>query len=256
MQELVKKICERFKVGSKGEIDTFCGMQVKRDRSKRILQLSEPSKVERMVEAYGMSEAKEKKIPICEDVSEPQQVCDPEIMSSYQQLVGQLLYLSTTVRPDLGHAAAVLSRHMSKPSKKHWSVAKGVLRYLKGTKGHGIVLGDLKQSDPSEIALEGYCDADFATDKETRRSRTGYLFMVNGSIIDWRSQLQSTVATSTAEAEYMSLAECVKKALWLRTMLAELLGKASQPVLIYCDNQPVLHMAKDLNCVSRTKHID
>ena len=256
VQFLVKKICERFKVGSKGEIDTFCGMQVKRSRSKRQLHLSEPSKVERMIENFGMGEAKEKKVPICEDVSETQDVCDQEILSSYQQLVGQLLYLSTTVRPDLGHAAAVLSRHMSKPSKQHWALAKGVVRYLKGTKDYGILLGDLNENGPTEISLEGYCDADFATDKATRRSRTGYLFLVNGSMIDWRSQLQSTVATSTAEAEYMSLAECVKKALWLRTILAELLGKAPQAIPIHCDNQPALHMAKDLNCVSRTKHID
>ena len=231
-------------------------MQVKRSRSKRQLHLSEPSKVERMIENFGMGEAKEKKVPICEDVSETQDVCDQEILSSYQQLVGQLLYLSTTVRPDLGHAAAVLSRHMSKPSKQHWALAKGVVRYLKGTKDYGILLGDLNENGPTEISLEGYCDADFATDKATRRSRTGYLFLVNGSMIDWRSQLQSTVATSTAEAEYMSLAECVKKALWLRTILAELLGKAPQAIPIHCDNQPALHMAKDLNCVSRTKHID
>lgn len=129
-----------------------------------------------------------------------------------------------------------------------------MIRYLKGTKHHGLYLGNLQQA--SDISLEGYCDADYATDKETRRSRTGYLFLVNGSLIDWRSQLLSTVATSTAEAEYMSLAECVKKALCLRTLLAELLGDEAKPVPIYCDNQPALHMAKDLNCVSRTKHID
>ena len=101
MRFLVMKICERFKVGSKGEIDTFCGMQIKRSRSKRQLHLSEPSKVERMIENFGMGEAKEKQLPICEDVSETQDVCDQETLSSYQHLVGQLLYLSTTVRPDL-----------------------------------------------------------------------------------------------------------------------------------------------------------
>jgi len=95
-----------------------------------------------------------------------------------------------------------------------------------GDKSIGIVLGDLKQNRSSEISLEGYCDADFATNKETKRSRTGYLFMVNGSITDWRSQLQSAESTSTAKAKYMSLAECVKNALLLRTMFVELLGKS------------------------------
>ena len=253
-QTLIKEICKRFKVGSMGEINTFCGMQVKRDRLKKILHLSEPLKIERMIEEYGMCEAKEKRVPISENLCEEDDECDPKIVSKYQQLVGQLLYLSTTVRPDLGFAAAALSRFMSRPSKRHWAIAKDVIRYLKGTKYHGIYLGNLHGA--SDITIEGYCDADYATDKETRRSRTGYLFLVNGSLIDWRSQLQSTVATSTAEAEYMSLAECVKKALWFRTLLAELLGVEAKPVSIYCDNQSTLHMAKDLNCVSRTKHID
>lgn len=122
--------------------------------------------------------------------------------------------------------------------------------------GHGILLRDLNGNGPNEISLEGYCDADFATDKAMRRSKTGYLFMVNGSMIDWRIQLQSTVAVSTAEAEYMSLAKCTKKALWLRTIQAKLLGKAPQAVPIHCDIQQALQMAKELNCVSKTKRID
>ena len=84
-----------------GEINTFCGMQVKRNRLKKILHLSEPLKIERMIEEYGMCEAKEKNLPISENLCEEEDECDPKVVSKYQQLVGQLLYLSTTIRPDL-----------------------------------------------------------------------------------------------------------------------------------------------------------
>lgn len=256
LDELMKKISDKFKIGYCGEISNFCGMLVQRDRNKRILHLSEPMKIENLLETYNMKDARDKSTPLQVQLESICDSCDVEVVTEYQRLVGQLLYLSTTVRPDLGHAAAVLSRFMSKPGREHWNAAKNVLRYLKGTKYYGIELGDRRNDDSLSMSLEGYCDSDYGTDCETRKSRTGYLFLLNGSLIDWRSQLQPTVATSTAEAEYMSLAECVKKALWYRTFVSEFLDSEAQTVTVYCDNQPCLQMTKDLNSVARTKHID
>lgn len=80
---------------------------------------------------------------------------------------------------------------MAKPTDTHWQAAKGVLRYIAGTPTYGITFGG------SNLKLEAYCDADCTGDIDTRRSTTGYVFLLNGGAISWSSRLQPTVAAST-----------------------------------------------------------
>eukprot|EP00963_Diacronema_lutheri_P011302 scaffold1360_cov595-Pavlova_lutheri.AAC.1 len=223
------------------------------------MHLSEAAKIDKMLEKFGMDNAKESRVPISECMKQGKEESDEELVVQYQQLVGQLLYLSTTVRPDIAHAAAVLSRYMSKPAQEHWKAAKRVLKYLKGTRTHGLCLGQHEpESANAEMGLEltGYCDSDFGTDVDTRRSRTGFLFLLNGSLVAWYSKLQKTVATSTAEAEYMAVSACVKEALWIRNFLGSLMNGTWDGIPILNDNQATLRMLNDLNSVSRSKHID
>jgi len=96
--------------------------------------------------------------------------------SRYAELVGSLLYLSTTKRPDIAFAVGVLSLYMSCPEEDHMRAAKGVLRYLRGTTRLGVAYGDDKP-------LQGYVDADWAGDIDARRSTTGFVFTLNGGHI-------------------------------------------------------------------------
>ena len=91
----------------------------------------------------------------------------------YAKLVGSLLYLSTTTRPDIAFAVGVLSRFMSCPEQDHMRAAKGVLRYLRGTTRLGVLYG-------GNEALQGYIDADWAGDIDGRRSTTGFIFVTAG----------------------------------------------------------------------------
>ena len=138
---------------------------------------------------------------------------------------------------------------MSKPTTDNWTTAKGVLKYLAGTVERGINYG------PSESELEGYCDADYAGDIDTRRSTTGYVFILNRGIISWSSRLQATVAVSTAEAEYMAAAQAVKEALWLRKLIADI-GIPLKTIQMYTDNQAALTLLKNPIASARSKHID
>ena len=169
----------------------------------------------------------------------------------YGELVGSLLYLMKGTRPDLSYSVGVLTRFMSKPTVEHWQAAKGVLRYIAGTKGVGIVFS----AQSSEGALHGYCDSDYAACVDTRRSTTGYVFLSAGGAVSWSSRLQPTVATSTAEAEYMSSAAAVKEALWFRH-LARDLQLGVKCVRIMGDNQAALKMIGNPVTSARAKHID
>ena len=166
----------------------------------------------------------------------------------YQELLGGLLYVATCTRPDISFAVGKLARHASAPTQAHASAAKGVLKYLKGTSQLGLRYA-------AAGALTGYCDADFAGNVDTRRSTTGYAFLLNGAAISWMSKVQPTVAVSTTEAEYIAAAMAAREALWLRTLVREL-GGGSTAVPMLCDNQGAIKLMHNPAGTARSKHID
>ena len=138
---------------------------------------------------------------------------------------------------------------MSSPTVDHWRAATGVLRYLAGTRDYGIVFGN------GGLEVQGFVDADYTGELDTRRSTTGYVFMLSGGAASWSSRLQVTVAVSTVEAEYMGAASAVKEALWLRK-LARDIGLEVGQVVIKGDNQGALKLLKHSMSTQRSKHID
>ena len=131
---------------------------------------------------------------------------------SYACDVGSLMYAMICTRPDIAHAVNVVSRFMSKPGKEHWKAVQWILRYLRHTSKFGLMF-DQRAANLEQIV--GYSDSDFAGDLDERRSLTGYVFQLCWSCVSWRATLQHTIALSTTEPEFMSLAETVKEAIWL-----------------------------------------
>ena len=127
---------------------------------------------------------------------------------------------------------------------------KHILRYLKGTIQHGITY--TKQSSGECVA---YSDAEWGRDLDDRKSTSGYLFVINGGPVSWKSKKQSSVALSTAEAEYMALASSAQEAVWMRQLSSEIGIEYTKPVIIYEDNQSAIAMTKNPQFHGRTKHI-
>ena len=96
----------------------------------------------------------------------------------------------------------------------------------------------------NEDGLWGYIDSDYVGDLDRRRSLTGYVFMLNGCVVNWKAALQHVVALSTTEAEYTDVIEAVKKALWLRGLISEL-GVVQRSVSVFCDNSSAIHLCKN-----------
>jgi hypothetical protein len=183
----------------------------------------------------------------------PKTVEEIEDMSkvSYASAVGCLMYAMVCTRPDLAHAVSVVSKYMANPGKQHWDAVKWIFRYLKGTTDYGITFVRQK----SDLSVVGYVDADYAGDLDDRRSTTGYVFTLTGGPICWKSMIQSTVAMSTTEVEYMAAAEAAKEALWLTGLVKEL-GIQQGGVSLHCDSQSAIYLAKNQVYHARTKHID
>lgn len=116
-----------------------------------------------------------------------------------------------------------------------------IFAYLKGTIDYGIEY----RSGGSEPELLGFSDADYASDIETRRSTTGYIFHLSNGPITWSSQRQKMVTLSTTEAEYVAAAAAAKEAKWLRKLLRDLRCLNEKETVLYIDNQSAIRLVKN-----------
>ena len=168
----------------------------------------------------------------------------------YRSLVGALLYTLGS-RPDVAAAVRKCSQYMAEGADSHWEAAKQVLRYLKGTKEKGVIY-----AREEKFTLKAFCDSDWGTDVDDRKSITGYVIYAQGGAIVWKSKKQPTVARSSAEAEYVSLADTVSELLWILMALRELGVTVEGEIPIFIDNQAAQAMAANPVNHERTKHID
>lgn len=122
------------------------------------------------------------------------------------------------------YAVSNVSRYLDCHDKSHWNAVKKILKYLKNTNHYGIHL-----KKEGSLILVGYSDADYANDIGSRRSTTGYIFMLSGGPVTWCSKRQQSVALSTTEAEYMAASDTTKEAIWLRNLLKDIGVKNSNP---------------------------
>ena len=138
----------------------------------------------------------------------------------------------------------------------HMSQAKRLLVYLKTTKNTGITYGRQKHGIIGHNIIFGYADADFASDLDSRKSTTGWVFMYNGGAISWRSHQQSVTALSTSEAEYMSISDAAKEARSLLKLNLSLDTNNQNNIKIFEDNRGCEKWTRTLSEPNRTKHID
>lgn len=194
-------------------------MTVTRDRKNRILRLGQRAYLEKILRDHKMTDCKAAPNPMetqhLED-SPPDYQPTAGFRLQYQSAVGSLMYAMLGTRPDLAYAVSVVSRYASRPNNSHWQAVKRILRYIKGTLALELTFkGSLR-------ALEGYTDADWAGDRDTRRSTSGFLFNLGSGAISWSSKSQPTVALSSCEAEYMGQTQAIKEAVWLKSLLDQL----------------------------------
>ncbi|XP_070036426.1 secreted RxLR effector protein 161-like [Nicotiana tomentosiformis] len=140
----------------------------------------------------------------------------------------------TCTRPDVAYALGVTSRYQANPGEEYWKVVKTILKYLKRTKDQFLIYGDF------ELKLEGYTDASFSSDRDGRKSISGYVFTLNGSTVSWKSSKQATIADSVSEAEYIAASEAAKEAVWMKKFLTEL-GVVPSIEAIAQAKEPRLH---------------
>ena len=170
----------------------------------------------------------------------------------YASAIGSIMYAMLCTRPDIAYALSMTSRFQKDPGEDHWTAVKNILKYLRRTKDLMLVYGG-----DECLAVTGYCDASFQTDTDDSRSQTGYIYMLNGGAVCWKSSKQESTADSTVEAEYMAACEAGKMGVWIREFIDELgiVPSIAEPMELFCDNTGAIANAKDYRASKRTMHI-
>ena len=157
----------------------------------------------------------------------------------YASAVGSLMYAMLCTQPNICLTVGMVSRYQSNPGPVHWQAVKRIFRYLRGTSD--LILcyqgGDLR--------LRGYSDVDWASDRDERKSTTGYAFLLNGATISWCSKKQSCIGLSTMESEYVACLAAAQEVVWLKRFFQSLwvTSLVDEAVKIYCDSMATLAYA-------------
>jgi hypothetical protein len=206
-------------------------IHIKRNRQERTIHISQPIKISNVLNDSQLC-LKDKEyisrpnsVPALPNLTlskemEPKNQEKKERMKlkPYRSILGQVLYISITARPDLATAVSNCGKYAANPGVKHWEALLMILRYLQGTQNLALKLGGIH----NKFILSGYCDADWGGDNDTKKSRSGVVIFLNNSPIYWSSKLQKCVSLSSTEAEYICLTTGATSILWNRSLLQEI----------------------------------
>ncbi|GJR34394.1 retrotransposon protein, putative, ty1-copia subclass [Tanacetum coccineum] len=222
-----------FTMKDLGEAAFILGIKIYRDRSKRLVGLCQSAYMDKILKRYRMDNSKRGHIPMQErlDLNKTQGASTSEEVKRMQNVpyasaVGSIMY-----------ATAV----------------KTILKYLRNTKDMFLVYGG---NPEAELRVECYCDAGFETDRDDTKSQTGYVFILNGGAVDWKSSKQSTTAMSATEAEYIAASEAAMEAVWIRKFISGLgiVPTINEPIKMFCDNSAALHFANEPGVQRGARH--
>jgi len=187
----------------------------------------------------------------------------------YMSLIRALMYTAIGTQPDIAFAVGALSRFLSNPGRQHWNEVKCVLSYLKGTSDYAICYSSEKSLTGEVISylcsvgiqlteglMKGFCDLDWAGCIDTRCSTSGFVWIMGGGVICWRSKLQTIVALLSTETEYVGATPAVQEVVWLRDLLCELGITDTSLSILNMDNRGVVSLTCRAGDSNWTKHIN
>jgi hypothetical protein len=176
---------------------------------------------------------------------------NPSMQRHYQSMVGSLMYTMLRSRPNICFSINKLSQFGSNPDEEHLTAAVHILQYLKKMRNLQLVYDRYGGSE-----FCGWSNSDWASDPDTRRSTTGYVFQINGGSIAWATQKQHTIVLSSMESEYMAISESAKHTVLTIQLLHNLKIEVDLLISIHCNLKGARDIASNNVFHKCTKHID
>ena len=264
---MIKDLQKTFAMTVEGDVSAFLGIQFERSKDNSTITLTQRGLIDRIIEATGLQDCKPDNTPAASDPLGTDPEGEPfQEKWSYASLVGMLLYLASNSRPDIAFAVHQCARFTHNPKQSHAKAVKRIVRYLKGTRSRGMIL-----KPSGHLTIDCYVDADFAglygaeddQDPLCVKSRTGYVLTLADCPLLWVSKLQSLIAVSTMEAEYIALSTALRDLVPMRELIKEVAAALGLTEAMKCrtyskvfeDNNGCLTLATAPKLTPRSKHI-
>ncbi|GJR41220.1 retrotransposon protein, putative, ty1-copia subclass [Tanacetum coccineum] len=235
-------------------------IKIYQDRSKRLIGLCQSAYIEKILKRFYMENSKRGTIPMQENLklSKSQGASTPAEIRRMQNIpytsaVGSIMYVVRCTRPDVAFAQNITSQFQQNPGDDHWTAVKNILKYLQNTKDMFVVYGgDTKR----ELRVSCYTDVGYLMDADDMKSQTGYVFILNGGVVNWKSTKKSIFATSSTDAEYIAAFDASKEAVWIRKFIYGLgvVPTIEEPINMYYDNTIAIAIVKDHVVTKGARH--
>lgn len=250
--EIKKVFSSEFEMTDFQDVKSFLGLNIRRDMQEGTMTIDQRAYIQSVLERFGMDGCKPSPIPMEPHLKLMKGSKEQTTDKPYRELVGCLMYLMVTSRPDICVAVSYFAGFQCGATEEHWVHLKRVLRYLKGTIDYKMVY---RRTESVEM-LEAYADADWGNDPNDRRSVSGFVIKLFGSTVTWATKKQSSVALSTTEAELMALCQVSCEVVWILNLLNSVDVKVQEPVTVYEDNQPCISVTEEPRKHKRMKHVE
>nr|GEY61478.1 hypothetical protein [Tanacetum cinerariifolium] len=242
-----------FSMKELGEAAYILGIKIYRDRSKRLIGLSQSAYIDKILKKYNIHNSKKGYLPmkVKHDLSNELCASIPEKMAymkkvPYASAVGSIMYVVRCIRPDMAFAQNIGSRYQQNPGKLYWVAVKHILKYLRNMRDMFLVYGG---KPDTKLDVTCFCNASWQCDKDDMKSQTSYVFFVNGGAVDWKSKKQTTI-------EYVAASEAAMGTVWIRKFAGYLgvMPLINKPINMYCDNSAAIIFANEPGIMKGAKH--
>ncbi|KAD4586699.1 hypothetical protein E3N88_24300 [Mikania micrantha] len=235
--EFKEVMIQKFEMSAMSDMKFFLGLQI--DQTNDGIFIHQTKYIQDVLKRFSMLDCKPISTPI-----QPNHGIEPDIKGElidatlYRGMIGSLMYL-TASRPDIVFATSICARYQSKPKVSHLIAVKSILRYLNGIPDTG-----LWYPKDDNFSFHAYSDSDYGGCKTDSKSTTGDALFLGERLVSWQCKKQTSVATSTCEAEYVAAASCCSQVLWIQQQMRDY-GLNFLTTPIHVDNEAAIAITKN-----------
>ena len=251
-QATIDKLSETFDIHDLGPAGLFCGLRIKQDLANHTISVDQSDYLDTILRRFGMQNSRPMPTPMVAKLKLPKLESPQVDVKLYQSMLGCVQWLSNWTRPDITFPTNNCAQHIVNPGLEHLQAMKHLFRFLNGTRDYKLIF----DGTCPNWEFMGYVDADWASDPNTRRSVTGFVFFAGGTPISWASKKQKTISLSSTEAEYIAASTSTCEIIWLRRLFDQLGFPIKSPTRYLIDNTSCISLIHNPSNSIQSKHID